>query len=248
MLGCFGVAEPRGRRVLEIVERILAALIILALLTLLIILAFPVPPRQTPAPTANTPKSGEVKEAENRTPAKTPEKTAEQPKEVPPPAKAPEQPARETRQKVEVKDDSRAEREAETRAEERRRAAADEERRRVAADEAEHARRPDRTAHPAADVRDCADPDCRRLARPSRPRDCIDGDCRRRVRPARVRDCSEDSDDCSCDEAWRRRYVKRHNLPYWAQPPRRYAARDDDPDWYDERARDPGPPPGTCPD
>jgi hypothetical protein len=67
--------------VLEIVERILAALIILALLTLLIILAFPVPPRDTVAP---TPSANGKQAAERTDPAPT---TATPP---PTPTKAPE--------------------------------------------------------------------------------------------------------------------------------------------------------------
>ena len=72
----------------EIVERILAALIILALLTLLIILAFPVPPRDTVAPAP----SGETKQAERTDPApkgSLPPASAPAPKVEPAPTPAP---------------------------------------------------------------------------------------------------------------------------------------------------------------
>jgi hypothetical protein len=73
--------------VFEIVERILAALIILALLTLLIILAFPVPPRDTVAPAP----SGETKQAERTDPApkSSPPASTPAPKVEPAPATAP---------------------------------------------------------------------------------------------------------------------------------------------------------------
>jgi hypothetical protein len=80
--------------VFEIVERILAALIILALLTLLIILAFPVSaPSPGPARTTTEVKPGDNKETETRvtevkTPqeVKTPVKTTEPSSTAPKPA------------------------------------------------------------------------------------------------------------------------------------------------------------------
>ena len=73
----------------EIVERILAALIILALLTLLIILAFPVSaPSPGPARTTTEVKPGDNKETETRvTEVKTPQAVK------PPPAVKPSEPS-----------------------------------------------------------------------------------------------------------------------------------------------------------
>jgi hypothetical protein len=85
--------------VLEIVERILAALIILALLTLLIILAFPVPPRDNVAPPSGTRQAERGDPAPKSEPAPAPRvepapapKTAE-PKSTPPAKQADPLPA-----------------------------------------------------------------------------------------------------------------------------------------------------------
>ena len=205
---------------LEIVERILAALIILALLTLLIILAFPVPPRQTTGPTnaAQKPPSEPVREADNRTATKN-----ERPIKEAAPEKPPQQPVKEappSQPKSEVKGASSSETEADIRAEEARRRAEIEERN-------------------------------RRKAKPlhrAEARDCPDADCSRPVRSAGVSPCPDTAGDCGCGDDRRRRTARRNTYPYWAEPRRRHAAREDDPDWYDERSFDPGPPPGTCPD
>jgi hypothetical protein len=226
--------------VLEIVERILAALIILALLTLLIILAFPVPPRQTAGPPAATPRSGDEVA---RAPVQPEQPGKQKPADPvpPPPVQRPADPA------TDVGGDSRAQQEADKRAEENRRRAEEEAARRADADAArraeEEALRRRRT-QPAAG---CTDEECRRIVR-TRVRDCRDGGCppRRPVRRPVLRDCHDGARDC-CPEESRRRIVKRHNLPYWKDP-RRYAAVEDDPDWYDERIAVVGPPPGVCPD
>ncbi len=209
---------------LEIVERILAALIILALLTLLIILAFPVPPRQTAGPPTAAPKPGEV--ADTPAPARpAPRQTAEP---VPPPAKAPEQPA--PAPQPDVAGDSAAQREADRRAEENRR--------RAEAEALRHKR--------AVQRAECSGEGCGRGLRTTHIRDCPEGGCPRRpIRRPVLKDCPDGARDC-CPEERRHRYVKRNNLPYWKDP--RYAVSEDDPDWYDERIAAIGPPPGACPD
>jgi hypothetical protein len=172
--------------VLEIVERILAALIILALLTLLIILAFPVPARQSTGP-APTPSKNETPRRDG----------SARGRDTPP---APLQP--------DIGGSSSGQTEAELRAEDARRRAEDD----------------------------------------ARARENAYRERRRPIRRADSRGCPNDGSDCGCDHDRRRRVVRRSTLPYWAEPRRRYAVRDEDPDWFDERGYDPGPPPGTCPD
>jgi hypothetical protein len=228
--------------VLEIVERILAALIILALLTLLIILAFPVPPRQTAGPTPAKPG-----EEVARAPAQPDQPAKQSPADpVLPPTPEPKTPV--SPPATDVGGDSRAQQEADRRAQENRRRAEEEAARRADADSArraeEEALRRKRTV-PAAG---CTDEECRRILR-TRVRDCPEAGCpppRRPVRRPVLKDCRDGARDC-CPEEPRRRIVKRHNLPYWKDP-RRYAVVEDDPDWYDERIAALGPPPGVCPD
>lgn len=209
---------------LGIVERILAALIILALLTLLIILAFPVPPRPSvgvppgetrtektpdPAPPTPTPAPAPTKQATRQpepapTPASAPapavRKSSERlPETAPPPAavepKAP-QPT--------VLAKSNKERIVDSRIEEypQRRIAT------VRREPVVVARR-DRVRHAPVLADDC-------------PFDCVDG--------------------CCCDT---------RNRPYWAKPKRRVVA-DGRPYWTDRpparRPRYAAIPPGVCPD
>jgi hypothetical protein len=234
--------------VLEIVERILAALIILALLTLLIILAFPVPPRQPAGPSNTAQKPADTPTETRPAPAAPPKvepakKDPPAPVQTPPADKTQEAQAKDPRPAADPKIDSKgvanSEKAADNSAEDKRRHN----------DGVDTATR--KTVPPAplrehaADVRPCSDADCRRRARHADSKVCNEEGCRRRPPPAVVaRDCS--SRGCGdCDD--RRRGVRSHNAPYWAQP-RRYASREDDPDWYDEREFDPGPPPGVCPD
>jgi hypothetical protein len=206
--------------VLEIVERILAALIILALLTLLIFLAYPVPARLTVPPTLSTPRE------EQRTTVRVePPKRDTVPQPSPPRGNVDGAGAGATI-------------EAQRRAEEAQRRAEEAEKR---AQEA--ARRAELEANRRADNSDLAPIRPSRPAPPTGRRDCLEPPCRHPLR-AGGRSCS--TSDCGCGDA--RARGRRNNRPFWASPPRRYAVHDDDPDWYDERVGDPGPPPGTCPD
>jgi len=231
--------------VLEIVERILAALIILALLTLLIILAFPVPARQTPGPAPSTARNEDRPAAKSEPPKK----------DVAARDKTPEQPAKDT-PKTDVGGASNGQTEADARAEDARRRAEDDAKRRAEDDARRRADRADEDARRRAEEdarrRENADHDRRRPGRsiqPAEARDCADPDCRRPIRRAGTRGCPNGSDGCGCADERRGRVVtRRSTLPYWAEPRRRYAVRDEDPDWFDERADDPGPPPGACPD
>jgi hypothetical protein len=246
--------SQEGDGVLEIVERILAALIILALLTLLIILAFPVPPRQ-PAGPSNTAQKPADTPVDNKTAPTAPPKTETAKKDPLPPAQTPpadrtqEAQSKDQRPASEPKSDSKGvasgEKAAENKTEDRRRHN----------DGIDTSQRKAVTPAPvrerAADARACTDAECGRRVRHVDARGCNEGGCRRPStpppHPTVTRDCSSRGcDDCGCCREDGRRVAKSDSAPYWAR--RRYAAREDDPDWYDEREFDPGPPPGVCPD
>jgi hypothetical protein len=184
--------------VLEIVERILAALIILALLTLLIILAFPVPPRPAvaPAPSGDTPQEAqrdETRPVETKTP---PPKPAEpKPVDTRPVEPRPTEPKKADRLPVEkdpppaprkpaptvlAKSDSERVERAETHA-----------RRNISEAPKSH---PIRRVERDVVVEDCPEDDC----------DCVERPARRRPFWA---------------EPPAPRVVERRHRPYWAQLP-----------------------------
>jgi hypothetical protein len=213
--------------VLGIVERILAALIILALLTLLIILAFPVPPRQP----VGAPPSNETQRAD-KPPEPAPPAPAPAPAPAPGSTSAPKQPPAKAPEPPVVK--KSAERLPETKV----------------------LPPPppvvvEKTPQPSVLAKSDRERivDSRVEVYPPKRIVAVRRDPlvvkRERVRhgPVLVDDCGRDCfDDCCCDT---------RDRPYWAKPKRRVAvAERGDPDWADSprRRRWAGIPPGVCPE
>lgn len=189
---------------LEIVERILAALIILALLTLLIILAFPVPARSPVAPTPSGDGQQEAQRREETKPAPVtetkpaPTKPAETKPPEPKPVEKPAEPKPVELKKADrlpIEKDAPPRKPASTVF-----AKGDSER----IDRAEtHARRNSSEAPKGYPIR--------RVERDAIIEDCPEDDCDCFVKPARRRPFWAEPPP--------RRVVERRYRPYWAQLP-----------------------------